>query len=113
MSELPVIDRTYDFALWLKGQVGRFPREQRFGFGHRLESHVLDVLESLVEARYTPDRRAALEQANRRLQSLRYLVRMAHDLKLLDTRRYGFAAGCIDDVGRQIGAWIRSGPSST
>lgn len=103
-----MIDRTYDFAVWLKGQIRRFPRDQRFGFGQRLEAHALEVLETLVEARYAVERRPLLEQANRRLQSLRYLLRMAHELKLLDDRRYAHAASSMEDVGRQIGAWVRA-----
>lgn len=104
-----MIDRTYDFAVWLKGQVRRFPRDQRYGFGQRLESHALEVLEMLVEARYAGERQPMLQRANQRLQSLRFLVRMAHELKLLDDRRYGHAAASLEDVGRQIGAWLRAG----
>jgi hypothetical protein len=35
-------------------------------------------------------------------------VRLASDLRVLDLRRYEFAARSLDEVGRLIGGWIRT-----
>ena len=56
---------------------------------NRLQATALDVLERLVEATYTRDRRHHLVAANLGLEKLRFLFRLAKDLGHLDHRRYG------------------------
>jgi hypothetical protein len=53
-----VVGRTYDFTLWLLPKVEKFPRAFRFTIGERLVSAGLDLLLSLVDASYRPDKRA-------------------------------------------------------
>ena len=65
-------------------------------------------LVTLIEAAYTSDRAALLRRANLGLEKLRFWVRLAKDLKLLDFKRYEHAARLIDDVGRQVGGWLRA-----
>ena len=44
MPELPVVvQKAYEFNLWLIEKVQRFPRNHRFGVGDRLLQAVLDV----------------------------------------------------------------------
>ena len=50
----------YRFVLWLVPTVEKFPRRQKFLLGDRLQATALDVLERLVEATYTRDRRRHL-----------------------------------------------------
>ena len=38
---------------------------------------------------------------------LRYLFRLATDLKFLNLRRYEHAARAIDEIGRLVGGWQR------
>lgn len=41
---------------------------------------------------------------------LRYLVRLAKDLHCLDLRRYEYVQEKINNIGAQVGAWIKSLP---
>ena len=59
----------YRFVLWLVPTVEKFPRRQRFLLGDRLQATALDVLERLVEATYTRDRRRHLDAANLGIES--------------------------------------------
>ena len=109
----PAIERHYQFILWLVPTLDRFPRAQRFLLGDRIQRAALDVLESLIEATYTRRRQAALARANLGIEKLRFLVRLAHDLRHLDLRhldrrRYEYAARSLDETGRKIGAWIKT-----
>ena len=47
----------------------------------------LDLLTSLVEAAYARDKVGLLDQASRKMNSTRLLLRMAKDLKLMSIRR--------------------------
>ena len=54
----------YRFVLWLVPTVEKFPRRQKFLLGDRLQATALDVLERLVEATCTRDRRRHLVAAS-------------------------------------------------
>jgi hypothetical protein len=93
--------------------VERFPRSQKFLLGDRIQTTALDVLEELIEATYTRDRRGHLASANLGLEKLRFLIRLAFDQRHLDTRRYEHAARSIDEVGRLIGGWAKAHAAHT
>ena len=104
----PALELHYRFILWLVPTLDRFPRAQRFLLGDRIQRTALDVLESLVEATYTRRRQPPLTCANLGIEKLRFLIRLAHDLRYLDRRRYEHAARCLDETGRKIGAWMNA-----
>jgi hypothetical protein len=114
MSEATNVPRAlqvcHDLLVWLIPLLDQFPRQRRFTLGERLESGLLAVLESLVEAAYTREKRDALALANRRLAVNRHLWRLALELKVINLRRYEHGIRLMDDLGRQIGAWLRSRP---
>ncbi|MEM1346000.1 MAG: diversity-generating retroelement protein Avd [Pseudomonadota bacterium] len=99
----------YRFLLWLIPTVEKFPRTQKFLLGDRIQATALDVLERLAEVTYTRERRRLLHSANLGLQKLRLLLRLAHDLRHLDPRRYEHAARQIDEIGRLVGGWLKAG----
>ena len=104
----PALESHYRFLLWLVPTVDRFPRRQKFLLGDRIQTAALDVLESLIEATYTRRRSGHLSRANLGIEKLRFLFRLAHDLRILDARRYEHAARSLDDTGRRIGAWTKA-----
>ena len=104
----PAVEAHFQFLTWLVPTIEKFPRSQKFTLGDRIHSTALDVLEALIEATYTRDRRAQLSRANLGLEKLRFFFRLAVELKFLDTRRYEHAARSLDDVGRMVGAWTKA-----
>lgn len=104
----PALERMQQFLLWLVPTVEKFPRSQKFTLGDRIQTTALDVLERLIEATYTRARARSLEAANLGVEKLRILCRLAADLRVLDLRRYEFAARSLDEVGRLIGGWLRA-----
>lgn len=63
-EELPVIRAYYELILWLMPKIGKFSREHRFTLGQRMELLLYEILEKLIRARYTRDRRSILESVN-------------------------------------------------
>lgn len=104
----PALETHYRFLLWLVPAVERFPRSQKFLLGDRIQATALDVLESLIEATYTRRRANHLVRANLGVEKLRFLFRLAQDMRYLDSRRYEHAARCLDEIGRKIGAWSKT-----
>jgi len=108
-QELVVITKTYDLILWSCHHTSRFPRNHRFVLGERIERTLYDLLETLIRARYTRQRQPLLEQANLILEILRFQMRLAKDLQCLKVDSYGFAGKSIDEIGRLVGGWMKSG----
>jgi len=109
----PALEATYQFILWLVPAVEKFPRSQKFLLGDRVQATALDVLESLIEATYDRERKGHLNRANLGIEKLRFLFRMAKDLRHVDLRRYEFAARSLDDIGRLIGGLIKAHHAKT
>jgi hypothetical protein len=104
----PALEAHQRFILWLVPTVEKFPRWQKFLLGDRLQATALDVLEALIEATYTRDRRSHLARANLGLEKLRVFCRLATELRHLDPRRYERAARSIDEIGRPVGRWQKA-----
>src|SRR3954464_9042934 len=89
--ELTVITKTYDLILWSCNHTSKFPRNHRFVLGERIERNLYNLLETLIQARYTKSRQRLLEQANLTLEILRFQMRLAKDLQcLIDRRKCSF-----------------------
>ncbi len=104
------VQSCHELLLWLIPQLDKFPRVRRFTLGERIEAGLIDVLERLVEAAYSRNKDASLRHANLKLEVVRHLWRLAHELNVMATRQYEHGARLIDDLGRQIGGWLRSQP---
>jgi len=106
-GDLPLIVLWEDFLGWLLPVLGSVPKSARFTFATRLQSLALDVLEGLIEARFTRDRLPILRAVNLKLECLRTLLRVAHGQRLLAPAAYRHASEKLDEAGRMLGGWLR------
>lgn len=102
-----VLVKWYDFVKWLLERVDSFPKNQRFIFGQRLADRSIRVLEILVDAAYRSRKAELLAEANRQIEVLRWLVRLAKDRQLFTVRQYGFACQGLTECGRMVGGWLK------
>ena len=102
-----VLTKLHDLLLYLVPQLAKFPRDQKFLLADRIEVKVLEVQEHCLRAYYSREKRGHLNEANLTLEVTRHLVRLAHDLKLISTPRYGVIAEKLNAVGRMIGGWLK------
>ncbi len=106
-DDLPIFVLWTEFLAWLLPTTEKFPHKVRFTLANRLDNLALDMVEDLVEARYTRDKRASLTRANLRLEKLRVLLRLCHTLGYLPHARYEHAMRAINQVGQMLGGWHR------
>jgi hypothetical protein len=102
-----VVIKWYDWVKWVLERVDAFPKNQRFIFGQRLADRSIRVLEILVDASYRSKKAELLAEANREVEVLRWLVRLAKDRELLTVRQYGFACKGLTECGRMVGGWLK------
>ena len=102
-----VVQKLYDILLWVSPIVAKFPKDKRYTLGQRMESLLLDTLETLVEAAYTKEKRGLLRRANTNLEKFRFLTRLAKDLQFINLRRFEYLAGQVNEVGAMLGGWMK------
>lgn len=100
-----VLIQWYDFTKWLLDRIDGFPKNQRFIFGQRLADHALDILELLVEAAYSRRKSDLLATANRKIEMLRWLLRLAQERNLLSGKQDEFSCRGVTECGRMVGGW--------
>jgi len=104
----PVILKHYDLIIWFFPHISKFSRNYKFLVGDRVENLLLDILGNLINANYNMEiRRKNLLEANLKLDHLRILSRLCKDLNLLSFKSYQYQAEIVDEIGRQIGGWIK------
>lgn len=106
-NDLPVFVIWMDFLKWLLPTTEKFPKRVRFTFADRINSLGLDVVEDLVEARYTKNKHDILKRTNLRLEKIRVLLRLSMEQKCLSHDAFEYAMRQINEAGRMLGGWIR------
>ena len=108
-NNLPkAVQDCHNLLIWLIPLLDNFPRSRRFTLGERLEAGLIEILELLVEAAYARSKRDVLKRANLRIAVVRHLWRIAYELKTIPGKRYAHGAKLLEDLGRQIGGWLKS-----
>jgi hypothetical protein len=104
----PALEAAYQLVLWLTPAVEKFPRSYKFTLGDRTMATAVEALDHLIAATYSRDRLNRLSAANLALERLRFFMRLATDLRIIDLRRYEHAARLIDETGRLVGGWMKA-----
>jgi len=103
-----VAQRAYDWALWVIPKAEKFPKSFRFTLGDSLVKSSLELLLNLVDATYQTGNLESLESASREINRIRYLVRLAKDLRVITIDNHEFSALAMDEIGRMTGGWLKS-----
>lgn len=106
-DELTIFMKWYELLKWTLNTTEKFPKKVRFTFSGRIDNLGLDVLEGIVEARYSKNKKEILKKINLDLEKMRILMRMCHDMKYISTRGYEHFSRSIDEVGRMNGGWLK------
>jgi hypothetical protein len=107
MTELPIIQKTYDLIQWYVPILNRLPRDHRFNLGDRIITELYTMLEELIAARYATRKLDLLKSLNTKLDILRYQTRLLLDFHLVSAQRYEHAGKQLHDIGTELGGWIK------
>lgn len=109
-SNLPVFKKTYTLFQVLYSYRHAVSRQDRYTVWRRAEDELLSLLRSLILAgqSYKSEKLPRLEQASLHVDVFKVFVRLMHDSKIIDTKKYLVIQGETDEIGRMIGGWIKS-----
>ncbi|MDX2246560.1 MAG: diversity-generating retroelement protein Avd [Bacteroidia bacterium] len=106
--------KAYDLIKFTIPTLNRIPRNQKFVFGDRLQNHLSDLMEMLIEAHYAPKEQKypILLRINIQIEKIRYFFRLGHDLNFYSTGHLGLLAERLDEIGRRVGGWMKVVPNT-
>ncbi|MCP4749553.1 MAG: diversity-generating retroelement protein Avd, partial [Proteobacteria bacterium] len=76
-------------------------------FSQRMENLALDIVEDLIQARYSRKKTDLLKGINLNLEKLRILIRICHEMRYLSGSQYEYASRQINEAGSMVGGWIK------
>lgn len=109
-DEAPIVKLTVDLYKEFYEYLKVFPKKDQYLLGKRCEEHILLFMELILLAVGLDKSRKlkVLEDANGKFDVLKVLFRMAREFKLLDNKRYISLEEKAQEIGKQLGGWIRS-----
>ncbi len=108
MTSPQLLEHWYKTSDWILDKCDRFPKHTRFTLTGRIGNLSLDILELLIEATYSREKRQLLIRVNLHLEKLRFLLRISHDRRYLSTQQYEFIQKELITAGKMVGGWIKS-----
>jgi hypothetical protein len=108
MSDLIIYQKMYDYILYAYPIISRFPKQQRFVLGQRIEVVMLEIAERIVQANKLRNKRPVLFEIDILLEKLKLLIRLAKDLGMVSVRQYGLHCERLDEIGRLLGGWLKA-----
>ena len=106
-SELPIFIKWMDFLKWLLSATEKFPKRTRFTFADRINNLALDVVEDIIEARYSKSKIQILQKANLRVEKIRMLLRICFEMRVIPLAGYKQAMYQLSECGKMFGGWIK------
>jgi hypothetical protein len=90
-------------------------RDERFGIGARIDTLLLDLLETLRKASFVDlaNKPSLLGQAIGIADSLRFFLQIAWENKLMANKQYEELAAGVEEIGRMAGGWRKGVLSKT
>ncbi|NJL63358.1 MAG: diversity-generating retroelement protein Avd [Methylacidiphilales bacterium] len=107
MSDLPIIQKTYDLIKWYVPILNRLPRDHKLLLGDRIIKGLYELLEQLISARYAKEKLTQLESLNPKLDILRHQTRLLLDFQLIQAERHEYVGKLINSIGIDLGSWIK------
>lgn len=110
MDTLPIINQTYDLYKKIVDMNEGLNKRWRFSLGKSIEDTVLSLLSELIMAKNAPKPMKAgyLIKACAHQETCMLKLRLLLELKLVNETKVFQAQATVEEVGRQIGGWLKS-----
>jgi hypothetical protein len=110
MQTESILEKGYDLLKYYLPLIERFPKQQRFLLGDRIQILAMTILELLSEAYYLPssNKKERLNEVNIKLEMLRYFNRLCYENGYYSSLKFKEVAERLLELGRMNGGWIKS-----
>ena len=111
-SNVALFHHLYDFLCLWHRYSKTFPKSDRHTIGQKVFSELLDLLTAIMKAEYLPKetKKTVLRQAAPALDRVKILIRLCLSCEIIPEWDYATLETQLQDIGKQLGGWIRSLP---
>ncbi len=104
---LPVVEHTLTVYKTWYGYRDHFPKKARYTLGDKIDTRFLNVLELISIAAYQgpEEKLPTLERTIMGIDVLKFLLRVAWELHILDDKKYEILSDGVQKMGQQVGSW--------
>lgn len=108
-QNIPIFGKVYglykEFYLCLKS----FPRQDRYALGQKCEEAIIQLLRDiiLISQIGKQEKRAFLQRTSVEVDLIRIYLRLACEIRALNSKKYLLFQEMLDEIGRMIGGWLR------
>ncbi|HEY4516499.1 MAG TPA: four helix bundle protein [Candidatus Paceibacterota bacterium] len=94
------------YKLWFEYR-DNFPRKSRYTLGDRIDARFIQILELLFAASYQSreEKLPTIARALTGIDALKFLLRVAWEMRVLDTKKYADLSEQLHEIGRMVGGW--------
>ncbi len=108
--DIPIFKKTYDLYKLFYSYRNVMSKQDRYSIWQRCDGMMLEVLENIMAASQMSkgEKLPVLEKASMKLNFLRVFIRLMHETRGIDMKKYLALQEPIDEIGRMLGGWMRS-----
>ena len=94
------------YTHWLK-LYRKIPKPERFGVGEKIDILFLELFETTYEMRFASavHELPYLEKAITKIDKIKFLLEIAWENKLINTKHYSELLEQLEGIGRELGGW--------
>lgn len=85
-----------------------FPREYKYTLGQKLKNEIIELVVLIYRANSARDKTRHLTMIVERVQVVQLLIRLCHDMRILQRKHYAEIAEKTDSLARQAQGWLKS-----
>jgi hypothetical protein len=106
-NNYPLYVKWLDTIPWIMARTERFPKNLRFSLAQKIDNICLDILELIVQAIYSKEKRVLLTTINTKLDVLRALIQLAFKMQRLSESQYEYISRELIESGKMVGGWLK------
>jgi len=106
-SSLPVYKEAYDLCLAIFKITDNFSRQYRYVLGEDLKNKAKDLIILIYKANRVSEKRLIIKNARESLESIRLLLRLVLDLKIISLSNFVNLSERLEQVSKHLSAWSR------
>jgi len=114
-EDLKLQQKIYDMMLYAWPVLAQFPKSEKFTLAADIKRNMDVLMERCIEAKKKYYKKTTLHDMDVTNEKIQVYVRLAFDLKYINSHKYSVWSGKLVEIGKMLGGWIKavSGPKAT
>lgn len=104
-QHLPIYKKSYEMLTRTVVAIKSFPREHKFTIGQKIHEEVVELVVLIYRANATADKERIIDEILERVEVIGLLVRLSHDLRILQKTHYAALVEMTESISRQAQGW--------